>query len=130
MVDDAVPSEQCVARCRNAYDVMRVIPARCARVFQRGTGPISRHFFIIFQAIRVMSKPCNPLVGGETLLPLDTPWGRASGGFTWTMRSLRSLPWSQGCGLGRVQERLPRKDQLRVQAVRTTGAVQGEGERT
>ena len=58
-------SEKCVARCRNEYDAMRMIPASFARVPQRSTGHIYMRLLIIFQAVRMMSKTCNLCFGGR-----------------------------------------------------------------
>ena len=77
-VDDEGPSEQCVARCRNAYDAMRLIPASFARVPQRDTGPIYMRFLKIFLAVRMMSKTGNQLNLRDRPTVLSSPFGMPS----------------------------------------------------
>ena len=57
------PSEKCVARWGSAYDTMRIITARFARVLQRCTGDLCIHFLLIVHEVSPGSKPCNQFTG-------------------------------------------------------------------
>src|SRR2546425_12753706 len=56
-----LPSEKCVARCGSEYDEIRMSTVRFARVLERCTGHLRRHFLLTFQDVRLVRKTCNQL---------------------------------------------------------------------
>jgi hypothetical protein len=54
-----VQSEKCGAIWGSAYDKIRMITARFARMTQRSIGHLSMYFLSIFQLVRAMIKTCN-----------------------------------------------------------------------
>jgi len=63
-----LPSEKCVARCGSEYDEIRMSTVRFARVLERCTGHLYRHFLLTFQEVRLVRKTCNQLTQSPTMI--------------------------------------------------------------
>src|SRR5438132_4416087 len=59
----AVSSEKGVARCDSAYDAMGLIAVCVPRALPRGTGALCMPLLLIWQEVRLVSKPCHQFHG-------------------------------------------------------------------